>query len=279
MCKVSVIIPYYNREETIIRSIKSVAAQTYKNFEIILVDDGSNDKGPEKVNEFIEENKNLTIIHLREKNGGPSKARNQGILASKGEYVAFLDSDDSWEKNKLEIQIGVMEKDKEIMITGTNYKIKTENEEIIKYKLIPKYQEGYFYKMLFKMFFCMPTVVIRREVFIKDNLFFKEGKNQAEDHLLFLQIIRKYKGIRINIPLTNIYKFEFGEDGLSKDLEKLKIHEYDNFRILYSDNKSNSKKINKVLFCLVIVFAYIKHLKRVLTSKVYRKLSFSFQNK
>lgn len=274
ICKVSVIIPYYNRKEKIFRALGSVINQTYTDFEIILINDGSTDNGDKLVDDFIEKNKEIRIIHLHQKNGGPSKARNRGIIASQGEYIAFLDSDDSWERNKLENQINFMEKNKDIMITGTNYKIKTDSKIITKYNSTEKYVRANFYKMLFKMFFCMPTVIVKSKIFKDDNLFFREGKNFAEDHLIFLQIVRRYKGVRIGVPLTNIYKYEYGQDGLTKNLNYLKQHEYDNFRILYSENKCNTKKINFLTYILVFIFAYGKHLKRVCMSKVHRKIKF-----
>jgi glycosyltransferase involved in cell wall biosynthesis len=88
----SVIIPLYNKERTIERSIKSVLSQTYKNFEIIIVDDGSTDKGLEILKSF-----DLSYIKvIRQPNSGVSVARNAGIIASKNEWIAFLDADDEW---------------------------------------------------------------------------------------------------------------------------------------------------------------------------------------
>lgn len=102
---VSVIIPIYNREKTLKRAINSAISQTYSNIEIILVDDGSIDNSV-KIAKTYGSN-NITIIELK-RNQGASAARNTGIMAAKGEYVAFLDSDDEWLNNKLEKQIKYM---------------------------------------------------------------------------------------------------------------------------------------------------------------------------
>ena len=100
--KVSVIIPTYNRGKLIGNSIKSVLNQTYKNLEIIVVDDGSTDNTKEEVEKIKDEK--IRYIKL-EKNGGAANARNIGIMNSTGRYISFQDSDDIMYPNKLEIQI------------------------------------------------------------------------------------------------------------------------------------------------------------------------------
>lgn len=263
MPRVSVIIPYYNREKTIIRALESVSNQTYKDYEIILIDDGSEDNSFKFVENFRNKNIKTPIINLKQKNQGPSAARNNGIRRANGELIAFLDSDDTWEKEKLSIQIDFMDKNPELVITATNYNIIT-NVIRVKYKLQPSCVEASFYKMLFKVFFCMPTIIIRREIFEKENLWFREGKDQGEDLLLFLQIIRRHRGKRISIPLTNIYKEEYGrKGGLTSDLKKLLVNDIDNLKILYQENKSNHKKISFLLYKSLILYTYLKHVKRM----------------
>ena len=92
---VSVIIPTYNRAHLVGRAIKSVLNQTYRDFEIIVVDDGSTDNTKDIIKEFQKKDKRIKYIPY-EKNKGGSAARNTGIKAAKGEYIAFLDSDDEW---------------------------------------------------------------------------------------------------------------------------------------------------------------------------------------
>ena len=94
---VSVIIPVFNREYCINRAIDSVLNQTYKNLEVIVVDDGSTDKTLDVVNKYADR-----IKVIRQENSGPSRARNAGIKASKGFFVGFLDSDDEWLPTKIE---------------------------------------------------------------------------------------------------------------------------------------------------------------------------------
>lgn len=268
MSTVSVIIPYYNRKETIIRALDSVKNQTYKDFEIIAIDDGSNDETAEIVEQYILENNNLKFKHIHQKNGGPSKARNRGIIEADGKYLAFLDSDDTWKEDKLKIQIEFMENNEDIVISSTNYEIIINNKSVIKEKHNKDFVESNFYKMLFKSFFCMPTVVMRKDIIIKDHLFFLENKNYAEDHLLFLQICRKYRGAKITKPLGCIYKLEYGKGGLSENLNELTKNELYNFLKLYKENKNKVKKINLILFICIYFIGIIKHFKRIVKAKL-----------
>ena len=109
MPKVSVIIPAYNAERFLRQTIESVLAQTFRDFEIIVVDDGSKDETAE-----IAESFGAPVICRRKTNGGVSSARNLGIKEAKGEYVAFLDADDLWEPTKLEKQVARLDEQPQV---------------------------------------------------------------------------------------------------------------------------------------------------------------------
>lgn len=98
---ISVIIPTYNRDKTILKSINSVLNQTYSDIEVIVVDDGSTDNTKKTVNSI----KDKRLKYIYQKNQGACVARNRGIEEARGEYIAFHDSDDEWKNNKLEVQI------------------------------------------------------------------------------------------------------------------------------------------------------------------------------
>ena len=101
---VSIVMPFFNAERYIKDSIKSVMCQSYTNWELILINDQSSDSSLRIVREFAEQDSRLVLIDL-EKNAGPANARNVGLKASNGQYVAFLDSDDKWMADKLKIQM------------------------------------------------------------------------------------------------------------------------------------------------------------------------------
>ena len=107
---ISVIIPLYNKEEFIERTLKSVAAQDISSWECIIVDDGSTDSSMEKVREFIKTKPGNWKL-VTQKNSGQTSARNHGVRLAQGTYLAFLDADDLWSNNKLRLQFGALESD------------------------------------------------------------------------------------------------------------------------------------------------------------------------
>ena len=102
----SVVVPIYNAEKTLDRCLSSIVTQTYKNLEIILINDGSTDKSLEICKNWQEKDKRIRIIC--KDNGGVSSARNMGLISSLGEYISFVDSDDTIEKNMIEVLVSNM---------------------------------------------------------------------------------------------------------------------------------------------------------------------------
>ena len=114
---VTVIIPTFNRKKYLFEAVNSVCNQSYKNIEIIIVDDGSTDGSRDAVKTI----KDKRINYIWQKNSGlPAKARNVGIKLSKGEFIAFLDSDDLWLPDKLKLQLAFMGNHPEVGLLGTN---------------------------------------------------------------------------------------------------------------------------------------------------------------
>ena len=104
MPQISIIMPAYNAERTITETVQSVLQQTFHDFELIVINDGSNDKTQELVQEIVDER--LQIFSYE--NGGVAKARNRGIAHAKGEFIAFIDADDLWTLDKLELQLAAL---------------------------------------------------------------------------------------------------------------------------------------------------------------------------
>ena len=122
---VSIITPSYKSKRFISQTIESVQAQTYKNWEMIIVDDLSPDNSNEIIEEYIKKDNRIKLIKL-EKNSGPAVARNRAIEEAKGRYIAFLDADDLWYPEKLEKQISFMDTNN-YGLTYTNYETMNEN--------------------------------------------------------------------------------------------------------------------------------------------------------
>ncbi len=122
---VSIVVPVYNSEKFLKETIKTVTEQTYKNWELILVNDCSTDNSKSTIEKYAKEDNRIKVINLKE-NSGAAIARNTGIEQAKGKYLAFLDADDLWNKEKLEKQIKFMEAN-EYEFTFTNYEFTDEN--------------------------------------------------------------------------------------------------------------------------------------------------------
>jgi|GEM_PF-1135942 len=121
---VSVILPTHNRAHYIPYAIQSVLNQTYKDIELIVINDGSTDETEEVIKPYLRD-----INYIHQENSGSGKARNEGIKAAKGEYIAFIDDDDIWLPWKLELQMEIFNKHKEIGIICTNFSIFNDKEE------------------------------------------------------------------------------------------------------------------------------------------------------
>ena len=192
--KISVVIPLYNKERAIINTLQSVLAQTYTDYEIIIVDDGSTDNSLNVVRKRISELENERIRVIHKENGGVSSARNCGIKEAKGEYIALLDGDDLWEPNYLEEQIKLMHDFPDAGMWGVN-------TAFIKYGKCWKWQQGMgdgfrgyvenYFGTSHNDLFCSSSVVIRKDVFEKVG-YFDERISSSEDLDMWYRIILKY---------------------------------------------------------------------------------------
>ncbi|MEB8131388.1 glycosyltransferase family 2 protein [Mammaliicoccus sciuri] len=244
---VSVIIPYYKSYLTIDRTIKSILKQTRLPKEIIIIDDYSNTKEDfdklQKLKKIID----VKVIKLDE-NKGPADARNKGMDISTGKYIAFIDSDDTWKKEKLESQFNIMERN-EAYLSGHHSSIKGKKE--IKSNKILNINGR---KQLLKNRFPTRSVMV-----VNNNKYrFEEGKRYAEDFLLWTEIVLdNKKSIFINSTLANSYKEDFGENGLTKNLKNLYLGILEAYKSL---NKMN--KISKNTFYFLIFYQTLKFIVR-----------------
>lgn len=116
----SIIMPAYNAEKFISDAIKSVLSQTYKNFELIIIDDCSLDQTVKVVQNYIAQDKRVNLVK-KEKNQGVAETRNTGLNHAKGDFVAFLDSDDKWAEDKLEKQLAVLKERNDVDVVYGSY--------------------------------------------------------------------------------------------------------------------------------------------------------------
>ena len=183
MIKFSVIIPTYNRANLISKAIKSVLYQTYKNWELIVIDDGSTDNTKDIVEEFQKEDNR--IIYLKQKNKERSAARNNGIRNSKGDFICFLDSDDLYHKSHLEEFIKLIIKSKYqrgLYFSGISYGEYSEKKE--------KYNLSYSNNIEFVLINTLgtPRACVSRDL-LKENSF-NENIRISEDKELWVRILK-----------------------------------------------------------------------------------------
>ena len=132
---ISIITPMYNGARFIARTIDSVIVQTYPNWEMIIVDDGSKDNSPEIVNDYVRRDPRIHLI--RKTNGGSASARNMGLKASLGRYVCFLDSDDLWLPEMLEQQISLLKTKNCALVYASYSKINEFGDEVCHAVIVP----------------------------------------------------------------------------------------------------------------------------------------------
>lgn len=198
---VSVIIPTYNRAHLIGRAIQSVLNQTYQNLEIIVVDDGSTDNTGEVIKKFQEHDKRIIYIK-HEKNKGGSAARNTGIKAARGEYIAFQDSDDEWLPEKLEKQMEVFKNTSSkvgVVYTGF-WRIKDNEKTYIPQSWV-KQKDGNIYFELLKGNFVTTQSIVVRKVSLERVGYFDEKLPRLQDWELVIRLSKYYDFKCIDEPL------------------------------------------------------------------------------
>jgi len=209
---VSIIIPTYKRPfEILSRAINSVLYQSYKNIEVIVVDDSPNDFSNRK---DIEKNLKRIVDHRvryiqHPCNKGACAARNTGINNSSGEYIAFLDDDDEWLPDKLELQLKKIKNSNVGLIYCSSYTITLKGNKQVKKTVKCADISGWVYDKLIMENFIGSTsfVLIKKEV-IESCGVFNNDILSAQDYELYLRISKKYEIGFVNIPLVNYYVHE-----------------------------------------------------------------------
>ncbi len=196
--KISAVIPAYNSEETIARAIESVLAQTRPADEIIVVDDGSTDKSAEIVSSYADK---VTLI--RQENAGVSVARNRGIEAAMGEWIAFLDADDEWLPEKLKLQSEHLMRHPDLKWAYSDFYRKEYGDEKLRQAhdspnltavLRDELFEDYFLAYRNHGYAWTSVLVIKQEVFETVGMF-EPGMKRAQDNDLWYRIAYQYPRI------------------------------------------------------------------------------------
>lgn len=249
--KVSVIIPTYNRLTTLPRAVDSVMAQTWADWDLWIVDDGSTDGTQDWVKSHLADDLETGRVQfLRIENGGVSRARNLGVKNSDGQWLAFLDSDDEWLSDKLEKQITWAQRNPNFpLIHGEEIWIR----HGVRVNPMKKHQKtgGRIFENCLPLCCISPsTAMIRREVFAEVGMF-REDFPVCEDYDMWLKICSRYDVGFIETPL--IIKYGGHEDQLSRQ-----YHSMDFWRLMALEPYLNSALITRRERKLVAEMIYTK---------------------
>ena len=259
---ISVIMNCYNGEIYLRDSIKSILNQSYQNFEIIFWDNQSTDKSATIYKSF--KDKRLKYYYAP-KHSSLYEARNFAIRKSKGKYIAFLDTDDLWTKNKLNLQVEKF-KDKKISLVYSNYYILNQFTGLKKIFYKKKLPEGIIIKYLLKNYFIgICTVVLKREIFSKYKKMFNKNYNIIGDFDLFIRLSVNFHFASVQSPLSiyRIHNKSFSNNNYQMHINELKF--WINSQKIFSKNS---------LFYIQQKIFYME----AILSIINRKFVLSFKN-
>lgn len=246
---ISIILPVYNSEKTIVDTIESIERQTFDNYELIIINDGSTDKSEELIKQKVANNKK--IIYIKNENHGVSFSRNFAILKATGKYISFIDSDDLYEKDFLKIMFENMERGYEWTICGyqnfeksiNSFSLPKSNKQTKdKRLLISELQDNQLFNQIWNKMYVT-------EIIKKNNIKFDETMSIAEDwnfNLDYLSVIDNF----IIIPEL-LYKYRISNTGLGfkyrKDGNELKIELIDKTNRLFFQDYSSEYITNQFI--------------------------------
>ena len=269
--KISVVIPTFNRISLVARAIDSVLKQSLNPYEIIVVDDGSDDGTSEMI-----QNKYKSIKLIQQQNNGVSAARNNGINHAKGDWIALLDSDDEWIEKKLENQVDRLIKTPEYDFCHTNEIWIRNGVRVNQRKKHEKYG-GYIFDKCLDICRISPSSVLFRKNILDHVGWFDDQLPVCEDYDLWLRITAEYRILFIDEPL--IIKYGGHDDQLSHGVEGIEF-----FRIKSLENLLEGSELsadNRFLSIQMIIKKYniylnglVKRKKRGEADQIKEKIKF-----
>lgn len=260
---VTVVVPCYCNGDSVARAIRSAMTQTRPPLELIAVDDASTDHTLQALRSLQDEfgRDRLRVIESGE-NRGPAAARNAGWEAARGEFVAFLDADDAWHPRKLEIQLEFMRAHPEFPISGHLHSFGEQPRDGFPPGKNAPYRELGFRSFLYRNWFCMPSVMLRRDLAQR----FAAGKRYLEDQQLWLDIAAAGGRIaRLDLPLCTLYKPQYGAAGLSAHLWAMEAAELATLRGLH-----RKRLIGGPLLCMLLAWSFLRYLRRLVVVALRR---------
>ncbi len=264
---VTIIIPLFNAQNYISETIDSVISQTYQNWELIIVDDCSTDNSAEIAKGYEVKDRRIKLIELNSNFGGPARPRNIGLDISNGEYLAFLDADDVWLQDKLQVQVHEM-KFNNLDFTSTDSKfidINSNDTIINKYKIIvflKKLKRKAKLSDVIKSNFIRTSSVIISKKFISK---FDENKDfiGVEDLYLWMKILND-KSVRYKYISDKLIKYRISSTSLSERGKNQKQAIRANLCILKFILENQKFEYIKYFYIRIIKLAFIYFIKKII---------------
>lgn len=269
--KISVVIPTYNRIALVERAIDSVLMQSIKPFDIIVVDDGSDDGTSEMI-----QKKYRSINLVQQQNSGVSAARNNGIKHAKGDWISLLDSDDEWTEKKLENQVNRLIKNPDYHFCHTN-EIWIRNGVRVNQKKRHQKYGGYIFDKCLDICRISPSSTLFKKNILEHVGWFDTQLPVCEDYDLWLRITADYKILFVDEPL--IIKYGGHTDQLSQSVEGIELFRIKSLENLLANTELSPQKKNLAITMIIkklniYLNGLIKRKKQTETEQVKEKIKF-----
>ena len=263
--KFSIIVPVYNVENYLRQCIDSILVQTYKNYEVILVDDGSTDYSSNICDTYFKEYSNIKVIH--KKNGGLSNARNTGLLEATGKYIIFIDSDDFWVDKDFLMNINNSISDEDLIIFNSfkyyenrkNRKNRFKEDNFLN-KLSEKNKIKYLIKKnIYKA--CAWDKVIKRDILINNNIKFPSDL-LSEDMSWCGQLLEKVK--KVKVYSKPVYAYRQRKNSISNKVDEK--HVLDIIKQIEAGTNSNDNMILNYYayeYCILLLYSNLLKEKKI----------------
>jgi teichuronic acid biosynthesis glycosyltransferase TuaG len=253
--KVSIIVPCFNASEYIAETIYSVVNQTYPLWELIIIDDCSSDNSCEIIRTFLDKDERIRLVELDVNSGRPAVPRNIGCTLATGEYIAFLDADDIWHRQKLELQLGFMKQNGAAFCSTESIKFHT-NSEIKEYSekeyqvptLSRQISHG---RLIQKNIICNSTVMLEKRLmdlvdFIEDIRY-----KAIEDYHCWL-VIHQFHVVKSPVLKEKLVFYRLADSSISRS----KVFMLQKNAILYSEYTIAGRKLGlrKYFYMLTYIF-------------------------
>lgn len=236
--KVSVLLPVYNAQKFVKEAIESILQQTFSDFELIIINDGSNDNSSEIINEFRDDR---IVVVNHDENKGLIFTLNEGLDISRGEYIVRMDADDFSLPERLFIQVNFMDQNEDIVVSGGQM---IDYDGKIQLSKNPIVSEEVKASLLFSCVISHPTVIIRKEIFKKEKFYYNKSFIHSEDYELWSRVIKSYKVSNVK---DVILKYRIHHNQVSQKFSKIQfegIRECQKMQLLQLGINPTTEKLN-----------------------------------